>query len=455
MAGASFVSLQASAGTDPQCATYLFSSLTGPEFLETLHENGAITGHTLNLGDEVLSDPIDLVGNGVSFNYFNRPVRWLVIASNGFVYLRGDDQTSAELRAPGALSSGRGAGERLPERGFGALIAPYWEDYDPSGVHCGNAAGRVHWKVVGAGASSSMVIEFDSVKACGGGSSATKNIASWQLVLNGADGSFDIVLSYARGDSGLHTIGFQDWSGREGQMICHGEGETKCFKEETTYRVATARPSYSCHADGVCSTAALAAQGGGAAGGSNSGPKYAACECPDCFMGDGLSSCTAAPCTRTASDDGLGESSVPSPGTATMFELVAAVLISLIVGVSVNTLCHRWARCPMYRSKIHTTTVSVGGPPQVVLGSIVEDQPPLPTGAFAAPPDGMWLPSGADGGFNPLVTMTRVVPPVDDGGGKAKQQEAKAQGSWLAGGASGGGGGGGGGGGPAYSPREP
>lgn len=138
IAAVTFVSLQAATGTDPQCATYLFSSLTGSDFVPTLVENGAITGNEILLGDESLSSPIDLRANGLRFNYFQKPVRWVVVSSNGFVYVRGDDTSIDGLSQ---LSTGRGSGERLPAPSYGALIAPYWEDYDPSGVQCGNSAG--------------------------------------------------------------------------------------------------------------------------------------------------------------------------------------------------------------------------------------------------------------------------------------------------------------------------
>eukprot|EP01046_Picozoa_sp_COSAG06_P020513 COSAG06_NODE_1502_length_9255_cov_10.094826_6_plen_817_part_00 len=491
--GVAFVSLQAAAGTDPQCATYLYSSMTGPDFPPTLIENGAITGHELVLGDESLSEPIDLVANGLRFDYFHRAVRWIVVSSNGFVYLRGDDTRYEALRQ---LSTGRGAGERLPAPSYGAVIAPYWEDYDPSGVHCGNTAGRVHWKVMTAtaepGSSSSssatMVVEFDRVKSCGGGSSGTKNIASWQLVLKSEDDSFDVVMTHARGDSGIHTIGFQDWDGKEGQMMCHGEGDTKCFKQSTTYRVNSVRPSYSCHADGVCATAALAAQGGGSA----SGPRYAACECPACFSGDGLSSCNPSPCGDQAAAPAAA--AVPSTlgGDITLLQLVVAVVVALLVGVGANTACHRWRMCPMYRPKAVAPIAVAQQQHQqpIVLGTIVDGSlPPLQqeTGGVASsflgpgPPDdaaydaalrrgmdasgggggggggggdgvgsggGVRFGAEAGGGFNPLVTIARVV--QDDRedemeADKAKQQQAT--GPWLAGGGGGGGGG--------ARPREP
>lgn len=138
IAALTFVSLHAATGTDPQCATYLFASLTGSDFLPTLIENGAITGNEILLGDESLSTPIDLLANGLRWHYFQRLVRWIVVSSNGFVYVRGDDAAYAGLSQ---LSTGRGSGERLPAPSYGAVIAPYWEDYDPSGVHCGNSAG--------------------------------------------------------------------------------------------------------------------------------------------------------------------------------------------------------------------------------------------------------------------------------------------------------------------------
>ena len=141
IAAVTFVSLQAATGTDPQCATYLFSSLTGSDFSSTLIENGAITGNEILLGDESLSSPIDLWANGLRFSYFQRAVRWVVVSSNGFVYVRGDDTDYDALRQ---LSTGRGSGERLPAPSYGALIAPYWEDYDPSGVQCGNSAGATN-----------------------------------------------------------------------------------------------------------------------------------------------------------------------------------------------------------------------------------------------------------------------------------------------------------------------
>ena len=129
----------------------------------------------------------------MTFHYFNRAVKWLVVSSNGFVYLRSRESRLETLAVgEGLLSTGRGAGERLPERSFGALIAPYWEDYDPAGVHCGNAPGEVHWKAITepttasaglVGAPRSLVVEFDRVKACGGGGRSppccSPSSASW------------------------------------------------------------------------------------------------------------------------------------------------------------------------------------------------------------------------------------------------------------------------------------
>lgn len=486
IAALTFVSLQAATGTDPQCATYLFNSLTGSDFLPTVIENGAITGNEILLGDESLSTPIDLLANGLRWHYFQRLVRWVVVSSNGFVYVRGDDAAYAGLSQ---LSTGRGSGERLPAPSYGAVIAPYWEDYDPSGVHCGNSAGagksancasdksttnvryistsvhcttltrsgitenagRVHWKITPTDEGSVMVVEFDRVKACGGGTSGTKNIASWQLVLKGADDSFDIVISHARGDSGLHTIGFQDWQGKEGQMMCHGEGDSKCFKQSTTYRVTSVRPSYSCHRSGVCATAAVAAQGGGPAGSATSSPRYAACECPDCFAGDGLSACVPESCSQSTNFGGTAAADTADTAAAFSFaHLVVAVLITLVVGVGGNTVCHRWWRCPMYRPKIvpEVGDVAQHQPQQVVIGTIV-GQPPLPVGALVVNPDGhnphtahtMW--EGHNDGSeglnrrNPLIAMASVVnvPDCNEDGDKAKRHQG--QEAWATGGAAG------------------
>jgi len=443
--GATFVSLTAASSVDPQCATYVFSSITGDEFDSTLVEGGAIAGNPLVLGDEQLSIPIDLESEGVTFHYFNRAVKWLVVSSNGFVYLRSRESRLETLAVgEGLLSTGRGAGERLPERSFGALIAPYWEDYDPAGVHCGNAPGEVHWKAITepttasglVGSPRSLVVEFDRVKACGGGGSdAGKNVASWQLVLHGGTDTFDIVLSFARGDTGLHTIGFQDWDGTEGQMICHGEGDSKCFKERTTYRVRAVQPSYRCALEGgVCATAALAALG---AGGSDTDaqPRYAACECADCFSGDGLRCQPVSGCGEEAAEEeeeGGGEYGVG--------HLALAVLISLCVGVGGNLICHRCSICPMYRPKVDRVNVGQRQP-DVVLGQVVGGQPP--------------------GGDNPLVVGAQLVgdasatgtqaaaatglawPGVANRGAQdAEAAKAQAHGAWVGGGGGGGGGGG-------------
>ena len=309
--------------------------------------------------------------------------------------------------------------------------------------------------------SAKMIIEFDRVKACGGGTGGTKNIASWQLVLKGTDDSFDIVISHARGDSGLHTIGFQDWDGREGQMMCHGEGESKCFKQSTTYRVTSVRPSYTCHSSGVCATAAVAAQGGGPAGSATSSPRYAACECPDCFSGDGVSApCIHVPDSCSQSTDIGEQPTVDAAGASSeisLASLVGAVLVTLVVGVGGNTVCHRWSRCPMYRPKIVPAVIHVSQegvqqqrpsqPQQVVLGTIV-GQPPLPVGASVVNPDGLSHCTAADmgdgqhddrAGLNPLITMARVVnvPDGDADSDKAKQHQGEA---WATGGGSSGGG---------------
>ena len=294
-----------------------------------------------------------------------------------------------------------------------------------------------------------MIVEFDRVKACGGGTEATKNVASWQLVLKGTDDSFDIVISYARGDSGLHTIGFQDWDGREGQMMCHGEGDSKCFKQSTTYRVTSVRPSYVCHDSGVCATAA--AQGGGPAGSTTSSPRYAACECPICFSGDGLSACTPDSCSQSTSP--REQSTVGTADTASevsLAHLLVAVLVTLVGGVGGNTVCHRWSRCPMYRPKIVPAVVHVaqGGvqqlhqmhPQHVVLGTVV-GQPPLPVAASVVHTDGLQHRAAADtgvdherGGLNPLITMARV---VNDGDTDSEKRNGEA---WATGGGSSGGG---------------
>jgi hypothetical protein len=294
-----------------------------------------------------------------------------------------------------------------------------------------------------------MVFEFDRVKACGGGTSGTKNIASWQLVLKGADDSFDIVISHARGDSGLHTIGFQDWQGKEGQMMCHGEGDSKCFKQSTTYRVTSVRPSYSCHRSGVCATAAVAAQGGGPAGSATSSPRYAACECPDCFAGDGLSACVPESCSQSTNFGGTATADTADTAAEISFaHLVVAVLVALIVGVGGNTVCHRWRRCPMYRAKVVPQVVYVTQqqhqPQQVVIGTIV-GQPPLPVGALAVNTDGpnhhpahttVWEGHNDDReGVNPLIAMASVVngPGGGGDGDEAKRQQGGE--AWATGGA--------------------
>jgi hypothetical protein len=218
------------------------------------------------------------------------------------------------------------------------------------------------------------------------------------------------------------------------------------------------RPSYACHGSGVCATAAVAAQGGGLAGSATSSPRYAACECPDCFSGDGLSACVPDSCSQGTS---IGEqSAVDTADTSSevsFAHLAVAVLVTLVLGVGGNTVCHRWSRCPMYRPKIVPAVVHVeqGGvqqhqpshPQQVVLGTIV-GQPPLPVGASVVNPDGLPDRTAAHtrdgqnddsdrGGLNPLITMARVVnaPDGDADSDKAKQHQGKA---W-AGGSSGGG----------------
>lgn len=329
-------------------------------------------------------------------------------------------------------------------------------------------AGRIHWKITATeDGHAIMVVEFDGVKACGGGSSGTKNIASWQLVLRSVDDSFDVVISYAQGDAGVHTIGFQDWNGKEGQMMCHGEGDTKCFKHRTTYRVTRVRPSYSCHQSGVCATAAIGAQGGGPAGTTTSEPRYAACECPECFSGDGLSACMPSPCSQTAEAATTDTADMADTyGDFSFVQLLISAIATLLVGFGANTICHRWNRCPMYRPKVVRVDVQQQSPQlpsqqdPVVLGTIV-GHPPLPVRAsvvpadgpsrYAAPP-GVEEHSGDRRGFNPLVTMARVVGGADSTSDAEKMKGQQHDGAWVSGGAVDGGGdsrGGGGGAGPA------
>ena len=172
-----------------------------------------------------------------------------------------------------------GRGGDIPPRSSGAFIAPYWGDFDPAGIHCGNVAGEIRWRVFSDGA---FVLEFRDVKNCGGGSGTTDQIASWQLILRNHTTTFEIALDYARGNSGTHLIGWQNWDGSDSIQICRGDGAMKCFREKTVYTIEPTTPSYDCHANARCTTAA---------GRAHATPRYAGCECDQCFIGDGLSRC--------------------------------------------------------------------------------------------------------------------------------------------------------------------
>ena len=55
---------------------------------EIFSSNGAKKASGKIVAPFLGSIPIDLESEGVTFHYFNRAVKWLVVSSNGFVYLR-------------------------------------------------------------------------------------------------------------------------------------------------------------------------------------------------------------------------------------------------------------------------------------------------------------------------------------------------------------------------------
>jgi hypothetical protein len=184
--------------------------------------NAAQATEEIVLGDDEMSLPISL---GFDFPFYRQVFSSLRVSSNGFV--------AFDARSQHGCCEGR----ELPDLGFGSLIAPYWEDIDPT------SGGTVMY---GKNADT-FILRFDAVPHA---ERPAAGDTTWNLILH-RDGTFFLDFERAIGDGGIHTVGWQELGAAQFQMLCHGAGSTNCQYSDITFEISH-EPRHGRDECGVC-----------------------------------------------------------------------------------------------------------------------------------------------------------------------------------------------------------